>query len=179
MRNPVQEQAHLGRPVRSLQQMLRTVHFVNPEMLRVTPNGIFDENTERALRQFQALQGLPVTGQADYDTWTALRTAHFAAERELAHALPLRVIFQRGERILPGQAHLHLYPYQAALVALGNVLDVPPLRVTGRHDQASQEATRWLQLRSELPVDGVVDKPTWDAVSWLYPAVMGDGGMPG
>ena len=177
MRNPAQEQAHLGKPVRSLQQMLRTIHFVTPEILRVTPNGAFDEETEQALRQFQTHQGLPDTGRADYATWTALAAAYRAAEAELAHALPLRVIFQRGERILPGQTHLHLYPYQAALLALGNVMDVPTLRVTGRHDQASQDATRWLQHRAELPEDSVVDKRTWDAVSRLYPAVMGDGGI--
>ena len=65
--------------------------------------------------------------------------------------------------------------YQAALMALGTVLDVPPLTVTGTQDAQSEAATRWLQERACLPVNGVVDRRTWDAASRLYPAVLGDG----
>ena len=177
MFNPEREQNLLGRPVRSLQQMLRTIHFFDASVPQLIPNGVFDAETERALMAFQRNNGLPATGQADYATWTALVSAYRAAERALAHAIPLRVVFQRGQTIGPEEQHMHLYPYQAALAALSTVLDVPTLTVTGTNDHACQTATRWLQQRAGLPSDGVVDKATWDALSCLYPAVLGDGSL--
>lgn len=179
MFNPEREQNLLGRPVRSLQQMLRTIHFADASVPQLIPNGVFDAETERAVIAFQRTQGLPATGRADYATWTALVRAYRAAERVLAHAIPLRVVFQRGCSIGPDERHMHLYPYQAALAALSAVLDVPPLRVTGTNDRASQTATRWLQQRAGLPATGQVDKATWDALSCLYPAVLGDGSLDG
>ena len=175
MTNPVQEADNLGQPVSSLQQMLRTHQRARGQAPLLIPTGQFDPETEQAVREFQQRVGLPVTGAADYDTWTALVHAWRLAEEELAHAHPLRVVVQRNARIAPGDSHLHLYPYQAALMALGTVLDVPPLTVTGTQDAQSEAATRWLQERACLPVNGVVDRRTWDAASRLYPAVLGDG----
>lgn len=175
MRNPVLEERHLGRPVRSLQQMLRTIHFADPSIPIVTPNGTFDERTEQALRMLQRKSNLPVTGEADYDTWVAMVLAYQAALDVLEPARLLQVILQRDLQIQPGERQAHLYLFQAALMALGLVLDVPPLQVTGVHDRASVAATRWLQKQAGLKETGVVDRDTWDAVSRLYPAVLGDG----
>lgn len=128
------------------------------------------------MKAFQKLHGLPATGEMDYETWKQLVEAFQQADRALSPAKPLRVIFQRDTCIHPGEKNVQLYPYQAALCALGTVLNVPKLSVTGVHDEASVEATRWLQERAAMPCDGMVTKSTWDAVSSLYPAVLGDGG---
>jgi hypothetical protein len=92
--------------------------------------------------------------------------------------MPLRVCFQRGACIGCGQRQMNLYPYQAALMALGQVLDLPDLTVTGVNDSACQTATRALQRSAGLPETGEVDQSAWDAASRLVSALMGDGSGP-
>lgn len=159
MRDWILEQKLLDQPVRSLQQMLRTVHFVDDRIPIVAPNGIFDAPTERALKRFQRCAELPVTGEADLATWEALVQAYDQARVQLAPARPLRVIVQRGQTLAP----LHQLVYEAALEALSRVLEIPGDR------------TRWLQRCAGLPETGIPDRDTWDALSRLYPAILGDG----
>jgi peptidoglycan hydrolase-like protein with peptidoglycan-binding domain len=44
-------------------------------------DGIFGDQTEAALRQFQEDEGLPVTGVADEATWSALSPQEFGTDR--------------------------------------------------------------------------------------------------
>ena len=175
MISPQMEANYLGRPIASLQQMLRTLHFCGGDIPAIIPTGEFDQMTEQGVRCFQRQQGLPETGTADYETWARLVQAFQKADQDMTPARPLRVIFQRDTCIRPGERNVHLYPYQAALCALGTVLEMPPLQVTGVHDAACVDATRWLQRQAALPESGEVDKNTWDILSRVYPAVLGDG----
>ncbi len=159
MRDPLLELRLLDRPVRSLQQMLRTIHFADESIPLIAPNGIFDPPTERALRSFQRREGLAVTGEADSGTWAALAATYDQALELLAPAVPLRMIVQRGQPL----SALHQLMFDAGIEALRSVLDVPA------------DGVRWLQNRAALPETGVADRATWDALSRLYPAVLGDG----
>ena len=58
-----------GEKVTWIQTRLKELEYLDKE-----PNGIFDEDTERALQEFQRDQGLLVTGMADGITMQALET---------------------------------------------------------------------------------------------------------
>jgi hypothetical protein len=45
---------------------------------------------------------------------------------------------------------------------------VSPDLPDGRHGAASEQNVRWLQERAGLPVTGVMDRATWDALARLY-----------
>ena len=66
---------YIGRPVRSLQTMLRTLSYVYPFLPRVTPDGIFGERTLEAVMRFQREHGLAVTGRVDLENWEAVAAA--------------------------------------------------------------------------------------------------------
>jgi peptidoglycan hydrolase-like protein with peptidoglycan-binding domain len=66
--NPVQGQILNQDQVRMIQQRLK-VEGVDPGPL----DGIMDSQTEAALRQYQAKQGLPVSGAADEATLKQLQ----------------------------------------------------------------------------------------------------------
>ena len=56
------------------QRYLRALHFdaAAPEIPLINPDGIYGAETRDAVREFQRTHGLPVTGEIDYQTWTAL-----------------------------------------------------------------------------------------------------------
>jgi len=58
-----------GEKVTWIQMRLKELEYLDKE-----PNGVFDEDTERALREFQQVQGLLVTGMADSVTMEMLET---------------------------------------------------------------------------------------------------------
>ncbi|PSN77399.1 hypothetical protein C8B47_22300, partial [filamentous cyanobacterium CCP4] len=52
-----------------LQRLLRQTGFLPPNFIA---NGIYDATTQAAVREFQRVNGLPVTGIVDAATWQAL-----------------------------------------------------------------------------------------------------------
>ncbi|MFR1234301.1 MAG: peptidoglycan-binding domain-containing protein [Evtepia gabavorous] len=62
-------------PVSTLQEMLRTIAFVNRSLPFLRPTGRFDEETLEAVMMFQKINGFPVTGIVDRRTWDAIMNA--------------------------------------------------------------------------------------------------------
>lgn len=61
-----------------LQTMLRRMSFISQNIKRINPDGIFGVETTEAVKSFQALKNLPVTGDVDFETWTEL---HISSDR--------------------------------------------------------------------------------------------------
>ena len=59
-------------PVSTLQEMLRTIAFVNRSLPFLRPTGRFDEETLEAVMMFQKINGFPVTGIVDRLTSSTL-----------------------------------------------------------------------------------------------------------
>lgn len=159
-------------PIHELQTLLRCV--VRGSELSV--DGIFGGQTEAALRTFQEKQGLTVTGVADEETWNALREAYAVSRVIQGQAEPLRIVLQPGQVLEKGSENLHLLMMQAMFFALGRLLvEVPPVRITGRLDESTQQAVRWLQALAGLEITGEIDKLTWRALARQYRLTIGDG----
>ena len=58
-----------GEKVQQVQDQLNTIAGVYTAIPHITPDGIFGPATAEAVRQFQAIFGLPVTGVIDFATW--------------------------------------------------------------------------------------------------------------
>ena len=65
-----------GPGVRELQYFLRFISEFESTVPTVRFDGIFGAETESAVRAFQSLYGLPVTGVVDTDTWVTLYRAY-------------------------------------------------------------------------------------------------------
>lgn len=131
------------------------------------------------MREFQQQNGLPVTGAADLATWNAVVDAAREAHIHHGPAEPLRPLFQPAQTISPGEQNMHLYLAQGMLLALRHYYDgMPPVSVTGRHDEACTACLKWLQARCGLPVTGELDRRTWQHMVRLYAQTVGDGPGP-
>ena len=72
---------YIGRPVRSLQTMLRALSYVYPFLPRVTPDGVFGEATLEAVMLLQREFFPPVTGRVNLATWEGITALYRRAER--------------------------------------------------------------------------------------------------
>ena len=170
---------YVGQPIRSLQTMLRTIAHADQTLLRVVPDGIYADNTVQAVREFQRLYALPVTGEADLRTWNRLVEVYTEQSPSVLPAAALRLRWAPNQTLRAGSRNSHLFLIQSMLCALHRFYsNAPGLGVTGVHDAQSVAAVRWLQERSSLPVTGEIDQTTWAYLAGLYTLVSGDGELP-
>lgn len=160
----------VGQPIRSLQQMLRIIGENDDRLPSVIPDGIYGNDTVRAVSAFQRSVGLPVTGIADQDTWDQVVTRYELALVQQAEAEPLRIILDPKQVIRRGERNPNLYVAQAVLLVLSQqYAGITPPTMSGVLDIATSEALASFQEMNLLPVTGELDKHTWKHLALQYP----------
>jgi len=73
-----------GEEVQKLQNELNKIRGSYPAIPLITnPNGIYDNNTANAVRTFQSIFDLNVTGIVDYNTWYRISYIYTAVSNML------------------------------------------------------------------------------------------------
>lgn len=163
-------ESFVGQPVRSLQQMLRVIGENDDRLPSVVPDGIYGNDTIRAVSAFQRSAGLPVTGIADQDTWEAIVARYEPALVEQAEAEPLRIILNPGQVIRRGERNPNLYVVQAILFVLSEQFaGITPPGMTGILDLPTANSISSFQEMNLIPVTGELDKNTWKRLALHYP----------
>ncbi|MBE6932116.1 MAG: hypothetical protein E7464_01865 [Ruminococcaceae bacterium] len=171
-----EESAYLGRPVRSLQTMLRLISIVVPEISPVIPDGVYGMSTMRSVTALQRYLRLPATGVVDLATWNEIIALYYDAVEELLSPQALEIFLQPGQRIVPGEENQHIHLVQAIFRSIGTMVDeVPPVELNGRNDEATTRAIIWLQQSADLPATGELDRRTWRYLVGLYRLIAFDG----
>ncbi len=156
-------------PVSTLQEMLRTISFVDRTIPFLRPTGQFDEATLEAVMRFQKEAGLPVTGSVDRQSWDAIMERFLSAYNQLISPRALALFSPGADAIEPGQAAPILYPIQGMFRALSDTLEgLVPTQSTGILDEGTQANLRWLQGHAGLPQTGSLDQPTWEMLVRLF-----------
>lgn len=70
-----------GEKVRQLQEQLDAIATVYTAVPKLTPDGIYGPATERSVKAFQSIFGLPQTGVADFATWYKISHIYVAITR--------------------------------------------------------------------------------------------------
>lgn len=70
-----------GDKVEQLQEQLNAIRQGYPALPSVTVDGIYGEGTQRAVRDFQRIFNLPVTGIVDYPTWYKIQEIYVGVTR--------------------------------------------------------------------------------------------------
>ena len=167
-------ESFVGQPIRSLQTMLRTIAQVEPNQLSVIPDGVYTSQTADAVRSVQENNNLNPTGTVDQDTWEQIVRAYRPAETEALPAEPIYITLNPGQSFQKGDRHHHINLVQAMLLLLSQVYpNFPALTISGVFDAATQEAIVALQILSDLPANGILDKQTWKHLV-LHHAQAGD-----
>ena len=156
-------------PIESLQRMLRAISFVDPNIPRVIPDGIYGASTEAAVAAFQREHGLPVASVADEPTFRAIARAYNPRTEQLIAAHAPVILFPASLVISGGQFHPYVYLAQAMFLALRQEFpSILNAAVTGTLDSNTAENFRRIQSLSGLDETGHLDKTSWNRLSDLF-----------
>lgn len=162
-----------GRIVRSLQYMLAVVADYYPEVRPVEVDGVYGEQTANAVRDFQALAGLPVDGITGPDTWRRLYPTYL-------NLVDTYGVSARGISLYPGLSLSvgargeDVSTLQTFLARISrSISGIPPVTVDGIFGPGTERAVIALQELYGLIPNGVVGSLTWDAAATLYADLTG------
>lgn len=159
-----------GEAVTNIQYLLAYLAQFYSEIPPVSLDGLYGPATEAAVRAFQTLFELPVTGEVDLLTWDAL----YRTYQGFIQTVPFKYFEGR------------LYPYPGVPLRLGSESEVvrllqeyinyisafypqiPSVTVTGYFGPRTQESVIAIQRMEGLTPNGTVGAATWNAISSLY-----------
>lgn len=163
-------ESFIAQPVRSLQTMLRVIAEEDDRQPSLIPDGIYGNQTIRAVTVFQRNNGLPATGVTDQATWEAVVAVYEPAAIRLGPAEPLEIILEPGKILRRGDQAPNIYVLQAVLQVLSDAYSsITPPAHTGVLDEATVISIQTFQELTGLPQTGEVDKVTWKQLALHYP----------
>lgn len=164
------DETFVGQPVRSLQQMLRTLHEYDDRHPDLIPDGIYGRKTLTAVSAFQRLHGLAVTGVTDRDTWEQIAREYERAVIDVDHAQPVEIILNTNQVLTRGDRSPYLHIVQAMLMVLTEeYASITPPGRSGVLDEATVQSLSAFQALSGLPQTGQLDKRTWKHLALHFP----------
>lgn len=170
----VLRQGDSGRIVRDLQYMLAVISDYYPEVRPIEYDGFFGEDTTNAVRDFQALAGLPVDGIVGPNTWRLLYPTYL-------NIVDTYGVSARGISLYPGLSLSigargdDVTTLQRFLARISQDIEgIPPVTVDGIFGANTERAVIALQNLYGLNPTGVVGPLTWDAAASLYADLTGE-----
>lgn len=153
-----------------LQRFLRRIQLEANHPSPLVPDGVYGPETAAAVREFQRANGLPVTGTADYATWTLIYEQY--AILAAGDGFPICTQFfppDSDAKLSPGDKGYSVYALQLILNTLAtHFTDAQRVPVTGVYDENTTAAVQHAQAHFKLPQTGVTDRDTWDALASFH-----------
>lgn len=159
-----------GSAIRNIQYFLNYLSEFYSEIPQISIDGIFGEATENAVKSFQRLFELPITGRVDLATYDTLYRTYLG----FIETLPFKYL--DGE----------IYPYPGIPLRLGSesevvrllqeylnyisqfIIQIPSVSPTGYFGQRTEEAVTAFQRLNGIEPNGTVGAETWNAITSLY-----------
>ena len=156
--------------VRYIQTMLRVIRETYSAIPAIPEeNGIFDEYTEAAVRPFQQIFDLTADGIVGKATWYSMNRIFVSLQRLAAldsEGIGFDLLDQQGiGAAVPGQTGFIIEVIQYLLQYIGNFNEyISPVARTGTFDETTEQSVRSFQTFAGLPVTGIVDVATGEAI---------------
>ncbi len=153
-----------------LQEYLRYISDYIKGIPKISPNGIYDIDTQNAVKAFQARFKLPQTGEVDFATWTAIVDTYDELQR--INQIPNKIAGYPLEiqHLKEGDDFEEIYFLQIMLRRIAKVYkNVTSPDLTGIYDKKTREAVRDFS-RLYGPERSVVDRELWNILTDTYNA---------
>ena len=158
----------VGDDVRVMQYYLAVIAAYYDTIPPVAVNGVFDENTEAAVRAFQQQFGLTPDGIVGRQTWQAMEDA-YEGIRTASNLIEGGIVLFPGRVLQAGFQGEDVATIQEYLAYISTVYPaVPAPAVTGVYGLETVQAVEAFQQEFGLEVNGIVGVTTWDAIASLY-----------
>lgn len=155
-----------GTSVQVVQYYLAVISQFMPTVSSPPVNGVFDEQTENAVREFQTARGIPVDGIVGEQTWDALQQAYLGIVRETPELqTPSGLPAYPGRILIRGVSGDDVELVQETLNFIAQTYtEIPTLPVTGYYGDQTIQAVSTFQRLFGLPENGDTGPFTWDAL---------------
>mgnify|MGYP004573562999 FL=1 len=149
--------------IRELQSAIRRLSRSHTAIPTLNPDGIYGSETAHAVGQYQRRFGLPITKEADAATWESLFTELRRLEASDPSTDPFPPAFlplayaDKGAGVAQLNEWLH---------HLSHAFDNVPVVLPG--DEFGADTTRAVSRMQQilrLPINGIVNFPTWHGIS--------------
>ena len=166
-----------GEDVYSLQRELNRIARNYPAIGTLSEDGIFGENTENAVKEFQKIFNLTPDGIVGKDTWYKARKVYNAV-MNLAELNSKIITADEYETGFPkdfslGDSGMYVRFIQNYLSLIGAFdPEIPYIDADGYFGEATDKAVKAFQQKKGLPVTGRVDKPTWNEMQREYATII-------
>ncbi len=160
----------VGEPVRLIQYYLNVIAYFLGNIPLIPLNGVYDEVTADAVRQFQAYYGIPVTGEVDIVTWDTLREIYISVVQSIPDSFyGNRAKLYPGYFLTEGMRSQAVSDLQTYLSLIGRYYaEIPELPVTGYFGSQTATAVETFQRLFGLNVTGAVGPVTWNDIAKQY-----------
>lgn len=153
-----------GEAVRIIQYWLSYISAFYKTIPAVSIDGVFGQNTENSVIQFQKQFNLPQTGMVDFTTWDDLYRVYIGILGDEQSFLDADTV----EQFMPmklGNTGENVRVLQQKLNELKNFYpEIPTIAETGTFGQRTRMGVQAVQRRMGIPVTGEVDYATWLAL---------------
>ena len=148
--------------LRYISRFIKTIPLVNPD-------GIYGPKITEAVTEFQKKFGLPVTGEADFETWTRIVEVYDEFVRTERELRPVFVYPTDLPGFKEGDRFDEIYVLQVILRRLGRIFgNVHTAKITGVYDADTKRAVDDLAKRYNRDSKNGVDRELWNLFADIY-----------
>lgn len=169
-----------GEDVVTIKRQLNRIGKNYPAIPEISDlSGVYDAETEDAVIVFQRIFNLSPDGVVGKATWYKIRQIYFGVKR-LSELIGEGIPISEAERVYPerlqyGDSGIGVSTLQYYLAFLGFFIpQLPPITINGRFDDATRDAVYAFQNYYGLPVNGTVERETWNAIQEAYTLLLSE-----
>ncbi len=154
-----------------LQTYLRYLSRYMPSIPLLNPDGIYGAETRAAVSAFQKRFGLPVTGDANFETWTRIVEEYDDIVRAEKHVKPVFVYPVDIPNIKEGDDFEEIYILQIMLRRLAKIFpNIHMPKITGVFDEDTKKAAEDIERYYGKTPSGQIDRELWNIIADTYSA---------
>ncbi len=131
--------------------------------------GYFGEETEKSVKSFQRVFGLPQTGVVDRTTWNEMYRAYQGIVDSVPYDDSVSVALYPGTVLKEGVSGESVRIMQEYLTFINKTYpDIPPVSNTGYFGPVTKQSVTAFQRRFGINPNGIIGAITWDAIAGVY-----------
>ena len=164
----------VGNPVSAIQRDLRRIRKNYPAIPKIeNAIGIYDKQTEEAVKKFQEIFSLPITGNVDKATWYKIKYVYTSVKKLsdlYSEGLSKQeATFLYKDELKYGDTGIEMEYIHYYLDAISFVdPDIPHLKTNSVFNDNTKSMVMAFQRKYGLPVTGVITYTDWNVLREVY-----------
>lgn len=164
----------VGNPVSAIQRDLNRIRINYPAIPKIENSlGIYDRQTEEAVKKFQEIFSLPITGNVDKATWYKIKYVYTSVKKLsdlYSEGLSKQeATFLYKDELKYGDTGIEMEYIHYYLDAISFVdPDIPHLKTNSVFNDNTKSMVMAFQRKYGLPVTGVITYTDWKVLRQVY-----------